>query len=99
MMDSVSNSSMTRWKPDVIVFIAQVVLLFIVVTVSLVNLTLNKGNHDLWIMTLTSCLGYMLPNPRMKKAKEVNSQSDTNISSTITQHGDLLRDLTIQRQK
>lgn len=96
-MDSVSNSSIGKWKPDVVVFIAQVVLLFVVVVVSLVNLTMNKGNHDLWIMTLTSCLGYMLPNPRMKKVKD-SIPTDTVISD-LGNDGDVLRDLAIKRQK
>ena len=56
-------------RPDVIIFFAQVLLLFVVVIGSLINLTFFQQNKDLWQMLLTSSLGYMLPNPQFKLGK------------------------------
>ena len=50
-----------------IVFFVQVVLIYIVVITSIVNLTLNKGEGKLWTALLSSCLGYILPNPSLKR--------------------------------
>lgn len=52
-----------------VVFFCQVIIIYIVIILSLVNLTLNKSNSDskLWIALLSSCLGYLLPNPSIKQ--------------------------------
>ena len=50
-----------------IVFFVQVLLVFVVVTWSLVNLTLEIGSPKLWIALLGSSLGYMLPNPSIDR--------------------------------
>jgi hypothetical protein len=53
-------------KPDVMLFAFQVLLIFIVVCVSLLNLTLQWGNLNLWTVILTGSLGYIMPNPKLK---------------------------------
>jgi hypothetical protein len=53
-------------KPDVMLFFFQVVLIFIVVCVSLLNLTYQWGNQNLWTVILTGSLGYIMPNPKLK---------------------------------
>jgi hypothetical protein len=52
--------------PDVILFTVQVILIFVVVCVSLVNLSLEWGNQNLWTVVLTGSLGYIMPNPKIK---------------------------------
>lgn len=75
-MDSVSSFSVHR--PDVILFSIQVVTIFVVVCVSLANLTLYDKNMELWIMMITSSLGYLMPNPKFKRVKDQPiPQSDT----------------------
>lgn len=67
-------------KPDVILFFFQVLLIFVVVCVSLLNLSLQWGNHDLWTVILTSSLGYIMPNPRLKRSvdqKNLESKSSS----------------------
>ena len=54
-------------KSEVVYFV-QVVLIYIVVATSIVNLTMNKGDGKLWTALLSSCLGYILPNPSLKKS-------------------------------
>jgi hypothetical protein len=54
-------------RPD-LVFACQMVLIYIVIGVSLFNLTRGGGNEQegkLWTALLSSCLGYMLPNPKL----------------------------------
>lgn len=92
-MESVSNVLKPASKADAIVFISQIALLFIVVITSLVNLSLEHGNTNLWTMILTSCLGYMLPNPRLKAAKEQSTPRES------TNDGVVLRDFAVQRDK
>jgi hypothetical protein len=52
--------------PDTALFLCQILVIFIVVCVSLINLSLQWGNQQLWTVVLTSCLGYIMPNPRLK---------------------------------
>lgn len=50
-----------------IVFFVQVVLIYIVVITSIINLTLYKDDGKLWTALLSSSIGYILPNPTLKK--------------------------------
>ena len=49
-----------------IVFLCQMVLIYVVVGVSLFNLTRGHGTDNLWVALLGSCLGYVLPNPSIE---------------------------------
>ena len=49
-----------------IVFATQVFVVFVVVAVSLYNITTNHPNLNLWTILLSSSLGYILPNPRLE---------------------------------
>jgi hypothetical protein len=53
-------------KLDVVLFTFQVILIFVVVCVSLMNLSLQWGNQNLWTVVLTDSLGYIMPNPKLK---------------------------------
>lgn len=50
------------------VFILQMVLIYIVVVASIINLSLDSGASHLWIALLSSSLGYILPNPTLEPA-------------------------------
>ncbi len=53
-----------------IVFLVQVVLVYIVVIVSIVNLTIGGKSDKLWITLLSSSIGYILPSPSLKVNKQ-----------------------------
>ena len=53
-----------------IVFFIQVFLIYIVVITSIVNLTINKDEGKLWTALLSSSLGYLLPNPNLKRREQ-----------------------------
>jgi len=50
-----------------VVFFVQVLLVYIVVIVSIVNLTINNDHDKLWTTLLSSSIGYLLPNPTLKR--------------------------------
>ncbi len=67
------NESLKTWSvyKNEIVFISQVLIVYIVVFTSIVNLSINNGDSNLWIALLGSCLGYILPSPKLKATKVV----------------------------
>lgn len=64
--NKISRVNLTCCSSDLILFTVQVALIFVVVCVSLMNLTYSWGNQNLWTVVLTSCLGYIMPNPKIK---------------------------------
>ena len=66
----IRNLQINYVKPDVMLFGFQVVLIFIVVCVSLINLTFQWGNLNLWTVILTGSMGYIMPNPKLKTDTE-----------------------------
>jgi hypothetical protein len=76
MTDEVSNSGSSKWKvccqevpSREVIFFAQVFILYIVICVSLANLTLGIGNQTLWTSLLAGSLGYLLPSPNIGNKK------------------------------
>ena len=47
--------------------LCQVVILYTVIVVSIYNFTQGRRDSNLWTVHLSSCLGYLLPNPSMKR--------------------------------
>ena len=70
MEDQVSDRVWTVFGQNIpkaeIVFFTQVLILYVVISVSLFNLSAEKGDSNLWTALLSSSLGYMLPNPSIK---------------------------------
>ena len=58
------GSNVTRSE---VVYITQVILIYIIVITCIVNLSIKVGDSNLWTALLSSCLGYLLPNPTLKK--------------------------------
>ena len=50
-----------------IVFFCQVIILYTVIVVSIYKLTVGNGDSTLWTALLSSSLGYLLPNPSLKR--------------------------------
>ena len=59
-----------------LIFISQILILYIVIAVCLVNLTRGSTNSNLWTALLSSSIGYILPNPKFKR-------KNTTIAATI----------------
>lgn len=63
-------------KPDLILFSSQVLLIFIVVITSLINLSIGCDNPNFWTVVLTSCLGYIMPNPKLKFENNIKESKE-----------------------
>ena len=50
-----------------IVYFSQMIIVYIIILASIVNLSIQNGSTELWISLLSSCIGYALPNPKLKK--------------------------------
>jgi hypothetical protein len=48
-------------------FFSQIIIIYTVVIACIINLSLDNGKSTLWTALLSSCLGYLLPNPKIKK--------------------------------
>ena len=57
----------TECPKEEIVFFCQVIILYTVIVVSIYNLTVAHGDSTLWTALLSSSLGYLLPNPSLKR--------------------------------
>ena len=74
-MDVGSESTTSTWNMcgynfprSEVVFITQMILIYTITITALVNLTNGPEHHTLWVALLSSCLGYTLPNPKIKRA-------------------------------
>jgi len=74
IMDSESGQS--KWRacgssmPKAeLVFFSQILVLYIVIVTCIVNLSIGNGDSNLWTALLSSSLGYILPNPSLKRKK------------------------------
>ena len=70
-----------------VVFISQVILVYIVVITCIANLSLKEENTTLWICLMSSCLGYLLPNPTLNtnQAKRQQPQHGTDVPDSPQQ--------------
>ena len=75
-MDRDSNRSWNMFGKSMpkeeVVYCTQVVMIYVVIITCIFNLSLHNGDSNLWTALLSSCLGYLLPNPHMKTKKVPN---------------------------
>lgn len=55
----------TSRTAKLLLFSFQLVAILIVIIVSLLNLTFDKGDQRLWVCFLSASLGFILPNPKL----------------------------------
>ena len=72
--DAQSEEDNTPWHlfgtvcpKEEIVFLYQVIVLYTVILISIQNLTTGHENSNLWTALLRSSLGYLLPNPTLRR--------------------------------
>jgi hypothetical protein len=72
--DEESQSNGDRWPllgtrvPQAeIVYFCQMLIVYIIIITSIINLSLKNGSNELWISLLSSCIGYALPSPKLLK--------------------------------
>lgn len=52
-------------------FVGQIITLFTIVLISLINISLNTGDQKLWITLLSMSLGCILPTPKFSSKTPV----------------------------
>ena len=50
-------------------FFSQVALIFIVILSAIINISLNNGKQEVWIILLSTGIGVLLPNPKLGRRK------------------------------
>lgn len=66
----------SRSKKDYL-FLAQILLLFIVVIAAVVNISIGNDKQEIWTILLSTGVGVLLPNPKISKCKSLmTSRSD-----------------------
>ena len=61
----------TVGNKNILTFIAQFVILFIVIVTSLYNLTFQtSARNDIWLVMVSTCLGAVLPGPKIRKKQQ-----------------------------
>jgi hypothetical protein len=57
----------SRVPQDEIVYFCQMIIVYIIIIVSIINLSLQNGSSELCISLMSSCIGYALPSPKLRK--------------------------------
>lgn len=58
-----------RWS-----FLAQIVVVYAIIITSLIQISLRSPDKELWLILLSSSVGYILPSPGLKFSKRPELQ-------------------------
>ena len=61
-----------------VVYFSQIIIIYIIILTCIINLSLKNGDSNLWTALLSSCIGYILPAPKIKESKKVNETLNDN---------------------
>ena len=67
-----------------IVYICQIVIVYIIIVTSIVNLSLQNGNPELWISLLCSAIGYVLPSPALSDGRTLPVSKQRTIERPVS---------------
>ena len=56
-----------------VVYFTQIVILYILILTCIVNLSIKNGDSNLWTALLSSAIGYILPAPKIKQDKRIET--------------------------
>lgn len=94
-VDTISQSSSNRYRYEwnicgwkvtrsAIVFLCQIVILYIAIITCFVNLSIKNGPTELWISILSLGLGSILPSPKVNKTPTAKIQTTTTTTPTTS---------------
>ena len=49
-----------------ITFTFHIIAIYVIILAAIINLSLQQKDKELWLVLLSSCIGYVLPNPGLK---------------------------------
>ena len=74
----------TRVPKNQVTYLTQVFLVYGIIAVSLSQLILQASNRELWLILLSTSVGYVLPSPRLKFLKPKISVTSAASATTTT---------------
>jgi FtsH-binding integral membrane protein len=57
----------SKLRKSEIVYFCQMIVVYVIIVTSIVNLSLQNGKNELWITILSSAIGYALPTLKVAK--------------------------------
>ena len=81
----------SKFSRMALVFLCQVIILYISIITCFVNLTMHNGPNELWITVLSFSLGTILPSPKVRKSKIAGGGGSSSNSSSSS--GSILGEL------
>ena len=55
-------------------YISQIIVIYAIIATSIVHLRIQSQDRELWLILLSSSLGYILPSPVLKFSKQKQSE-------------------------
>ena len=83
----------SKFSRTALVFLCQVIILYISIITCFVNLTIRNGPNELWITVLSLSLGTILPSPKVRKSKITAAAAAAGGSSSNSSSGSVSGEL------
>ena len=61
-----------RVPKNQITYVSQIIVIYAIIATAIVHLSIQSPNRELWLILLSSSLGYILPSPGLKFLKPTN---------------------------
>ena len=75
-----SNTNPFHYKNRRLVFFSQILIISVVIFAAIINLSIaNTAHTDLWIALLATCIGAVIPGPRLKNYKNNIQLSESSV--------------------
>ena len=83
----------SKFSRTALVFLCQVIILYISIITCFVNLTMHNGPNELWITVLSLSLGSILPLPKVRKSKIAGGRGGGSSSNSSSSGGSVSGEL------
>jgi hypothetical protein len=64
----------SSFPKEQVIYIVQVVIAYIVIIISLVNLCISSENCTIWATLISGCIGYLFPAPSLNNVEHQQQQ-------------------------
>ncbi len=71
------NSEKNRETPraeNSLTYYSQIIVIYAIIATAVIHLSIQSPDKELWLVLLSSSLGYILPTPKLKFAKGANHE-------------------------
>lgn len=65
-----SQSAINKQVKNRLTFFAQIIVVYAIIITSLIQISLRSPDKELWLILLSSSVGYILPSPGLKFRKQ-----------------------------